>query len=68
MTNKIDKAAIVDRLNQIQQRIYAARERGEKGNFAYQSGMYDGYREALAALGMRVVYDGRNEIIGIERK
>lgn len=68
MTSKIDKAAIVDRLNQIQQRIYAAREWGEKGNFAYQSGMYDGYREALAALGMRVMYDERNMIVGVTRK
>lgn len=68
MTNKIDKVAIVDRLNQIQQRIYVARESGENGNFAYQSGMYDGYREALAALGMRVVYDERNTIVGVARK
>lgn len=64
----IENTAIVERLNQIQERIYAAREWNEKANFEYYSGVYDGYREALAAMGYSVIYDATNTIIGIEAR
>ena len=65
---RIGNAAMVRRLNQIQGSIYAARDWHEKENFEYWSGVYDGYREALAAMGYSVVYSDTNEIIGIEAR
>lgn len=64
----IDSAAIVKRLNQLQERICTAREFNDKACFEYYSGAYDGYRVALAAMGYSVVYSATNEIIGIEER
>lgn len=64
----IENTAIVERLNQIQACIYAVREWKDYTNFKYYSGVYDGYREALAAMGYSVVYSATNEIIGIEAR
>lgn len=67
MTNKIDETAIVARLNDFLKHIGNALKHNDVRNFEYWSGVYDGYRDALAALGTRVVYGKDNTIIGIER-
>lgn len=64
----IDNAAIVERLNDLQRDIYAARADKDIKRFEYCSGVYDGYREALAAMGYSVTYDATNTIIGIEAR
>lgn len=59
----IDNAAICDRLNDIQREIYNARAAKDIKCFEYYSGEYDGYREALAAMGYSVIYNAAGEII-----
>lgn len=64
----IGNTAIVERLNDLQRDIYAARADKDIKRFEYYSGVYDGYREALAAMGYSVIYDATNTITGIEAR
>lgn len=61
----IDATAMVDRLNGLIDRIAEERRDGNMANFEYYGGVYDGYREALAAMGCSVVYDASHGIIDI---
>lgn len=61
-------AAMVERLNDLLEHIGHARKRNDVKNFEYYSGVYDGYREALAAMGYSVVYSATLNIVGIETR
>jgi hypothetical protein len=64
----IDSAAIADRLNDLLDAISDARASHDAKRFEYCSGVYDGYREALAAMGCTVIYDSTIRITGIEAR
>ena len=58
--------AMVERLNDLLENIGHARNRNDVKNFEYYSGVYDGYREALAAMGYTVFYNAELDVVGIE--
>lgn len=61
-------AAMMERINYLIGVISAARASHDKLNFEYYSGLYDGYREALAAMGCTVIYNAELGVVGIEAR
>lgn len=67
--NKVTNTdAMVTRLNDLTRHIGNARDDNDAKNFEYYSGVYDGYREALAAMGCSVIYDAALHVVGVETR
>lgn len=64
---EIGTSAMVERLNDLLERIAHARNREDVKNFNYYGGQYDGYRDALVDMGYSVSYVN-GKAVSIEKR